>query len=117
MTQFDEAARKAVLSTVNLMQSYTDEIIQIDEARFGELKVEVAKHFAEIEAVFGKLVQLAGAYVARDITALELEELHWTNADEVKIEQNKTEFEVSDNIIYNLSNDPQVKAEIERSKE
>lgn len=96
MTQFDEAARKAapfVIGIIEIMAGSGVKMFNMSEETYlcanQEVSSEIAKHFAEIEAVHKKLCELV---------------ILMSNLEDGKR-------------VDELLADPQVKAAMERSKE
>lgn len=101
---WDEAARRSVLGTINLVQSYIDEVLQVDETRFDELKIEIAKHFSDLRATYELLIELAIRH-KKYIEVLNRCD-HVRSADE----------NVNSHLLEKLLTNPLVQAAIERSK-
>jgi hypothetical protein len=106
MTQFDEAARKAAESIERAKEVNSDEWFLIP---ITEMTSIITKHYAEIEAVFQKLVELAVAirWIIEFDTNLSAGRNHLLDFDMLKVKMRERD---------KLLSDPQVKAVMERGK-
>ena len=115
MTQFDEAARGA---SNDIFNSPNLEVLPTVEATPKKMKDDmteiITKHFADIEAVYGKLVELADATTkaANLQGTVNMCKAVGMGIDPEWVEQ----LREAGGVITRLISDPQVKSAIERSK-
>lgn len=130
MNPFDEAARKAMLSSAafpdrftlarkmsvnDILQTLSDEGGKSDDYLLDfAVKIEpiIAKHYAEIEAVHKKLCELA-------VIVPQILEMNMQMAEQLygRDEEGGIPIPQIVSVAYSIVDDPQVKAAMERSKE